>query len=105
MLSVDLVLCEACDYDCNYCTVKNHNNMITVEKLEKHKYLFEFIKKLHHKKLLAACVIQGGDIGKIPQNVLERFFEMIHPVVPTISCQKGFLNLACFLVVLMRSCN
>jgi len=90
-MTFDLVLNESCNYNCFYCTVKNYKNTITKDKLDKLDWLFTILKKLHNKKLINV-VIQGGDIGLVPEETLEYFFQKIYPIKVEISCQDNFFK-------------
>jgi len=87
-MQIDFVISEPCDYDCDYCKVKNYSNIITKDIIDKHKWLFDFIRKIK-----ANVVIQGGDIGYVPEDTLQYLFDALKPLKPTLSVEQKFYEM------------
>lgn len=94
MSSFSLVLTEKCDWNCGYCYFSKLNNQ-RGPKLEIYQKHLPYIKKimdtLNCHDILVNIDIQGGEVGSIPLEILQYFFQTIqYPIA--VSTNGEFLR-------------
>lgn len=90
MLSFDFVLNEPCLFDCYYCHIKNGSNETTIDIVNKHMYIFDFINWVHKKNIEFNVVFQGGDISLMNKDIIHYIIKKI-PIKPILSVQSTFI--------------
>jgi len=74
------ILTEKCDWNCEYCYFSNISKQKgpKIETLQKHlPYIKRILDILNHNNLFINTDIQGGEVGSIPLEILQYFFQTI----------------------------
>jgi hypothetical protein len=96
MPSFSFVMNQKCDWDCPYCYFRHFRfDNVSLEVYQKH---LPYIKKIIDKlgDLVVNIDIQGGEVGLIPVEILEYFFQTLKkPIVVSTNgmfMEKGYHN-------------